>query len=225
MRNQRDKLAVSADGTIVDFGFQHFGKLPLRFDLRALKLSRDPPADYQTILAKQTGIAVEGWRNGYFPTLDGKPIKLDQYEASRSLSVHPDGNRFVLGTEWNLRALGANGQSLWHVKVPSIAWAVNITSDGRLVVGAYGDGTIRWYRMDDGRELLALFVLKDIQNWVAWTPEGFYGATPGAFGVLQWQINRGFDAAPILCLFLPFPGCADPMHCRWFFKRWKRRGR
>jgi uncharacterized caspase-like protein len=28
-----------------------------------------------------------------------------------------------------------------------------------------------------------------------WTPEGFYGATPGAFGVLQWQVNRGFDAA------------------------------
>jgi uncharacterized caspase-like protein len=49
--------------------------------------------------------------------------------------------------------------------------------------------------MDDGRELLALFVLKDKQNWVAWTPEGFYGATPGAFGVLQWQVNRGFDAA------------------------------
>jgi hypothetical protein len=49
--------------------------------------------------------------------------------------------------------------------------------------------------MDDGRELLALFVLRDKQNWVAWTPEGFYGATPGAFGVLQWHVNRGFDAA------------------------------
>src|SRR5262249_26564450 len=48
--------------------------------------------------------------------------------------------------------------------------------------------------MDDGRELLALLVLADKRNWVAWTPEGFYGATPGAFGVLQWQVNRGFDA-------------------------------
>ena len=63
------------------------------------------------------------------------------------------------------------------------------------MVAAYGDGTICWHRMDDGRELLALYVLKDKQNWVAWTPEGFYGATPGAFGVLQWQVNRGFDAA------------------------------
>jgi uncharacterized caspase-like protein len=39
-------------------------------------------------------------------------------------------------------------------------------------------------------------VLRDQQNWVAWTPEGFYGASPGAFGVLQWQVNRGFDAVP-----------------------------
>jgi hypothetical protein len=117
------------------------------------------------------------------------------------LSARPGGllssrqNRFVLGTEWYLRALGANGQSLWQVPVPGAAWAVNITGDGRLVVAAHSDGTIRWHRMDDGRELLALFVLKDMQNWVAWTPEGFYGATPGAFGVLQWHINRGFDAA------------------------------
>src|SRR4029077_12649951 len=65
----------------------------------------------------------------------------------------------------------------------------------RLVVVAYGDGTIRWHRMDDGRELLALYVLADKQNWVAWTPEGFYGATAGRFGVLEWQVNRGFDAA------------------------------
>lgn len=74
-------------------------------------------------------------------------------------------------------------------------WAVNITGDGRLVVAAYGDGTIRWHRMDNGLELLALQVLNDKKNWVAWTPEGFYDATPGAFGVLKWHVNRGNDAA------------------------------
>jgi WD40 repeat protein len=196
MRDQYQTLAVSADGTIVDFGFEQGGKSPLRFDLHALKLSRDPPADNQTVPAKQAGLAVEAWEDSFSPTLDGMPIALDQYERSRSLSVHPDGNRFVLGTEWALRALGANGQSLWQVSAPSVSWAVDITGDGRLVVAAYGDGTIRWHRMDDGRELLALFVLKDMRNWVAWTPEGFYGATPGAFGVLQWQVNHGFDTAP-----------------------------
>ena len=63
-RDQRDVLAVSADGAMVDFGFEQWGKSPLRFDLRARKLSRDPPADNQTIRAKQSGLAIEGWQNG-----------------------------------------------------------------------------------------------------------------------------------------------------------------
>src|SRR5262249_6669524 len=65
---------VSADGTIAVFGLELQGKSPLRCDLRALKLSLDPPADHQTTRAKQVGLAVEGWRNQLSPTLDGKPI-------------------------------------------------------------------------------------------------------------------------------------------------------
>jgi hypothetical protein len=195
MRGQSETLAVSADGTIVDFGFEFGGKSPVRFDLRTLKLSHDPPADQQTSLAKQVGLAVEGWESRVSPTLNGQPIELELRENSRSLSVHPDGSRFVLGADWSLRAFDAKGQPIWKRAVPDAVWGVNNTGDGRLVVAAYGDGTIRWHRMDDGRELLALFVLKDKQNWVAWTPEGFYGASPGAFGVLQWHVNRGFDAA------------------------------
>ena len=188
-------MRVSTDGTIVDFGFELRGKSPLRFDLRARRLSGDPPADRQTIPAKTTGLAVEGWRNTLSPTLDGKPIKLQRYEISRSLAIHPNGDRFVLGADWFLQAIDAKGEQLWKRPAPSVAWAVNITGDGRLLVAGYGDGTIRWHRMDDGRELLALYVLADKQNWVAWTPEGFYGATAGAFGVLQWHVNRGVDAA------------------------------
>ena len=73
-------------------------------------------------------------------------------------------------------------------------WAVNITGDGRLVVAAYSDGTIRWHRMSDGVELLAFMPLADRTNWVAWTPEGFYAATAGAQGVLRWHVNRGWNA-------------------------------
>jgi hypothetical protein len=215
---------VSTDGTIVDFGFEQWGKSPLRFDLRARRLSGDPPADRQTIPAKTTGLAVEGW-NGFSPTLDGKPIKLTQYEPSRSLAIHPNGDRFVLGAEWSLQAIDAKGEQLWQRPAPSISWAVNISGDGRLVVAAYADGTIRWHRMDDGRELLALYVLADKQNWVAWTPEGFYGATAGAFGVLQWQVNRGFDAAAETVLSMRSRNCGGQTRLRSSFKNWKPRGR
>jgi Caspase domain/WD domain, G-beta repeat len=194
-RAQEDQLAVSADGTIVDFGFEQLGKSPLRFDLHALKLSDDPPADKQTIPAKQRGLALDKWNDDASPTLDGNPIKLDKNEKSQSLAINSDRSQFVLGSDWTLRAFDAKGRLIWQRAVPSIVRSVNISGDGRLAIAAYGDGTIRWHRIDDGRELLALYVLADKQNWVAWTPEGFYGATAGAFGVLQWQVNRGYDVA------------------------------
>ena len=194
-RDQYKTLAMSLEGAIVDFGFAYGGASPLRFDLRARNLSHDPPADEQTIRPKQGRLSFERPENEDYRTLDGHPIALEPHERSQSLAVHPDGSRFLLGTEWYLRAYNAKGKRLWFRDVPGAAWAVNIAGDGRLAIAAYGDGTIRWHRMDDGRELLALYVLADKQNWVAWTPEGFYAATPGAFGVLQSHVNRGFDAA------------------------------
>jgi hypothetical protein len=72
---------------------------------------------------------------------------------------------------------------------------VNVTPDGRLVVAAYADGTIRWHRMSDGQELLAMFVHKDDRRWVAWTPAGYYMASPGAEDLIGWHVNRGFGQA------------------------------
>ena len=101
----------------------------------------------------------------------------------------------MLGTSWFLSAYDAQGAPLWSHPARGEAWGVNIAGDGRLVVGAYGDGTIRWHRMTDGAELLAFMPLADRTNWVAWTPEGFYAATAGAQGVLRWHVNRGWDPA------------------------------
>ena len=94
---------------------------------------------------KQDGLSIEDWDNSYRPKVNGKPIGLEQFDISRSLAVHPDGQRFVLGTNWVLRAFDAKGESLWMRAVPGEVWAVNITGDGRLVVAAHSDGTIRWY--------------------------------------------------------------------------------
>ncbi len=189
-------LAISAEGAIVDFGFEVWGKSPLRFDLRARKLSHDPPADDQTMQA-------EAGRASYRmleTTSVTQPLMASQLRWNPT-SVHgvwPSTQTEAascLEQSGTCEPLTRKGELLWRRDAPSVAWAVNIAGDGRLVVAAYGDGTIRWHRMDDGRELLALYVLADKQNWVAWTPEGFYGATPGAFGVLRWHVNRGFDAA------------------------------
>jgi hypothetical protein len=193
-RDQARTLRVSADGGVVEFGYEVGGKTPARVDLVHLALTLNPPADGQTRPPEQATLKITNWESDFRPTLDGAPLALEPYERSRCLAIAPDGRRFVLGTNWYLRAFDADGTPRWMQSAPATVWATTITADGRLVVAAYGDGTLRWHRLDDGREVLALFPLADRRNWVAWTPEGFYAATPGAHGVLRWHVNRGWDA-------------------------------
>ena len=166
-------LAVSHDGAIVDFGFEDGANARRRFDVRGPKLIVNPPGDNLTTLPKQDGLQVER-RSGEF-LVEGNVIKLDEHEWPRTWTKSQDGRRFIFTGKWTLRCCDANFQPLWRRDGPGSVWAANIPGNGRLVVAAYDDGTIRWHDMDSGRELLALMLLVDSDktNWVAWTPEGF----------------------------------------------------
>jgi WD40 repeat protein len=188
------KLAVSHDGTIIDFGLDDNAKAQWRFDVSGPSLIIDPPADGITAPPKQDDRQVEH-RRGEF-SVDGNVVALDKYEWPRTWAISQDGGRLVFAGKWTLRGRDAKLQPLWRRDGPGSVCSVNIAGNGRLVIVGYDDGTIRWHDMDGGRELLALMLLSDSDkaNWVAWTPEGFYAATVGAFGVLRWLINQGSDA-------------------------------
>ena len=145
--------------------------------------------------ARTTGLPINGWYGRSDPKLNDAPLPLAQYEVSRSLAIAPDGQHFILGTEWALLLFDHRGKSLWRVPAPSVAWAVNISGDARFAIAAFGDGTLRWYRMRDGAEQLALFVHPDRKRWVLWTPEGFFNASPGAETLIGYHLNQGPDAA------------------------------
>jgi WD40 repeat protein len=87
-------------------------------------------------------------------------------EMSRSLAIAPDGQRFLLGTEWHLRLFDRDGAQHWQVATPGIAWAVTVTPDGHTAIVGLGDGTLRWYRLQNGVKLLALFAHADGRRWV-----------------------------------------------------------
>jgi len=193
-RFQPDVL-VSTDGKIVDFGLNPGGRALLRFDVAKPSLSVNPPDDHLTSPPKKDGLLIENV-GGHLPTLNNQPIQLDDFENSRSFAIHPNGNSFVLGTSWALRAIDANNKHLWRHDTPAAVRAVNITGDGKLVVALYDDGTIRWHSMMDGAELLALFVhSKGHQNCVVWTPKGYYAASIGAEDLIGWHVNRDQDHA------------------------------
>jgi WD40 repeat protein len=200
-RNQGDVLRVSENGQIVDFGYFGSEGPVLRFEVRSLTLSNTPPNDGRTFGPNREGLTIDGWRGETNPTLEGRALSLESYERARSLAIAPDAKRFFLGSSFALRAFDDAGAQKWRQKRRNEIWAVNASRDGRVVVTADGDGAIRWHRADDGRELLALQVLPNKESdptkwdWVLWTPEGFYEATPGAQDVLRWVVNHGPDQA------------------------------
>jgi WD40 repeat protein len=192
-RGAKDKFRLSADGKEVRFDFARFGQRPAAFVLSDRHLLTDPPEKSGLISPNTSsqGMVVGHWNDDTAPTLNGVALKLYSYEPSRAVAVN--GEHLLLGAEWSLRMFDKAGSQIWSVDVPGTPWAVNITPDGRLAVAACGDGTIRWYRMKDGQELLALFPDADGKRWVAWTSQGYYDASVGGGEMIGWHINRGPD--------------------------------
>jgi hypothetical protein len=102
----------------------------------------------------------------------------------------------LLGTEWAIRLLKPDASEIWHVKLPAVAWSVNVSRNGRLAVAALSDGTIRWYLMQDGREVLAYFPHNNGRDWIAWVPDGYYMSSVYGDNYVGWHLNRGKDLTP-----------------------------
>ena len=189
------QFTVARDGLSVGFGFEQHGKEPANFDLATGLTMGLVTGNLASPRLQAPGLSIRDWKHSAAPILNGLPLKLTQNEWSRSLAIAPDGRYFVLGTAWFVRYFDTQGQQQWQVPVPGTAWAVNISGDGRYVVAALGDGTIRWYATSDGKEKLAFFPHADKKRWVAWTPSGYYSASPGGEDLIGWHINNGKNAA------------------------------
>ena len=192
-------LSVSADGGIVQVD-AWAPRHAYRFVLAERVIKIDPPPDdsLRAPITRSPGLDVTNWDSSRQPAVNGAPIKLAPHELARSIAIVPGTQHFALGADYRLRMLDQLGHLVWPNEqlVPGTVWHVNITSNQRLVVAAYQDGTVRWHRLADGKELLALFIHPDGQRWVVWTPQGYYDASLGADELIGWHVNHGYDRAP-----------------------------
>jgi hypothetical protein len=193
-RNKHRHLRLSEDAGIVEMAFdtqtaKGWLRRTARFDLPALDVRMVGKPSQQLTAARTEGLPIEGWRK--FPRLAGTPIELKPGEESNCLAIAPSNSRFLLGTSYSLRMLDTERKELWRQAAPSHTWAANVSRDGRWAVAAFGDGTVRWYTLADGKERLALFVHADGQRWVAFTPEGFFAASKGGETLVGYHLNQG----------------------------------
>ena len=179
----------------IGFAYGFGGRHPALFDLdNQVLILQDAALPKQAVGGK--GLEVSEWKDSQKPLINGQAVALEPGEMSVSTSVSAAGDAAALGSNWFVRLFDANGRELWRTATPAPCWAVDIDNSDPAkpwVVAALGDGTIRWYRRQDGVEQLALFPHADRQRWVMWTPDGRFSASQDGDGLVGWHVNRGPD--------------------------------
>lgn len=202
-RESRLSFALSDNGFTVQFEYDGSGQYPARFSVQDRVLAALSSGSGKTasshmklpVTAVSDGLTITDWEDTYQPKLNGARIALKPNEFSRTLAIAHDKQSFLLGTGWYLRYFGRNGVEKWNTVAPATPWAVNISGDGKIAAAAFGDGTIRWYRTSDGKEILGFFPHNDKKRWVIWTPSGYYEASAGAEELMGWHVNRSPNMA------------------------------
>lgn len=175
---------------------------------RVFRLSAPPEAAFRGVPAgddeglappsRAGGLQVEALLDdfGYKQPVrvNGRPIALKAFQSVRSWAS--DMARAVLGTQWSVLMADASGRVLWENDLPAPAYQVALSANGRWVVAAVGDGTLRWYEAAGGREAMGLFLHRNGSDWIAWRPDGSYASSPGGDEFLGWLRNRGDEREP-----------------------------
>lgn len=193
------QLALSSDASVVRYPLRRDNRTQHSFavfgggDQNTANVP-DKPVFVPILQAK--GIKVSDWKDSFTPKINGRTPVLEEYEFSRCYAITPDYKAVLLGTEWAVRLLRPDASEIWHVKLPAVAWSVNVSRNGHLAVAMLSDGTIRWYRMEDGREVLAYFPHNNGREWIVWVPDGYYMSSVYGDNYIGWHLNRGKDLTP-----------------------------
>jgi len=111
----------------------------------------------------------------------------------RSLTLTPDGQTVISG---GMNGIIASYNSRTGKKIHEFightgdVWGVASSPDSRFLVSGSGDQTVKLWEIDSGKLLLTIFQGTD-NEWVAWTPEGYYTASLNGGKYVGWHINRG----------------------------------
>lgn len=192
-----EAFQLSADASTIQFSYADGDRNLARFSIRDRRLYTEPfkGENLSPPRTKGKGVSTADLFTAE-PRLNGKTLSLAQFENPICIAVTPDGKSALLGTSYGLYLYDAAGEIQWVVGTRNTAvWAINISADGKYSVAALRDGTIRWYRMTDGAEMLTLFPHADQKRWVLWTPSGYYDASPGGEDLIGWHVHNGWDVA------------------------------
>lgn len=188
-----DLLTVSDDGRTVAWRFAP-GERRFSFSLDRRDLQAGERGATRQARTQSPHIIVRDWKNSYEVSVAGRPVDMAPTEISRAVALLPADNGLVLASSRALRYVKPDGAPAWRIPLSTEARAVNVSADGKLVLVAMADGTLRWRSAADGSLLLSLFPTRD-GRWVLWNEEGLFDASPGSEYMIGWTVNRDGNQA------------------------------
>ena len=191
----------SPDGKLIAWGntfkftsWNDLGPLERSFALADLEFGPSPDASYQRARESRGSLYLEptGPTSLEVKQQDAVVAKIAPpypNEAIRSFSF-VTGDRVAVGGDYGVYLFARTGTKIREFRGHTgEVWAVAPSPDGRYLLSASDDQTVRIWTPDRDEPLLSLFVAGD--DWIAWTPEGYYAASPGGENLMGWQIGNG----------------------------------
>jgi WD40 repeat protein len=160
--------------------------------------------DFIRAIENKGTVSIQTQNNKIHPTLEileNKSVKHRITRGStdgddhRSLTLSPDGRLVISGgsfgvlASYNTQTGKKEKEFIGHT---GDVWGVAVSPDGRLLVSGSDDQTIRLWEVATGNPLMTLFYGTD-QEWVAWTPEGFFASSTSGAKYVGYHLNRGED--------------------------------
>ncbi len=213
-------IAFGRDGKSVAFGNKYSYRNPIYWGPleRTILLEReghielalsDPVTDeaaFQRALAEVVGLRLETPSGSVDPRLrivrEGRAVLDIEHNMPSGFRYNcftfsDDGRYVVSGAGWGVLTVydSATGEKVRDlVGHTGDVWAVAVSPDDRFVVSGSADQTVRLWDLATGGLLVSFFLGQD-EQWVAWTPKGYYTASLRGDRYVGWHLNRGVDQA------------------------------
>ncbi len=161
------------------------------FDLVSLQEAGAPDGSYARATAQRGSLHLRQENLRSLAVMENDQLLARCQQPNSCCYTLLPNDQVAIGTSFGLHLFdGRTGQRIRSFQGHSgNVWAVAPSPDGRYLLSGAEDQTLRIWRPDRDEPLLSLFVAGD--DWIAWTPEGYYAASPGGEQLMGWQVNNG----------------------------------